>query len=85
MEVSSSNNILLSNSSQQTETASINVFMEEVNSMLIFKIATVIAKCWIPVLVPIGLVGNTLSFLIMIKPNNRKVSACIYMAAVSIN
>ena len=59
--------------------------MKEVNSMIIFKIANIIAKCWIPVLVPIGLVGNTLSFLVMIKPNNRKMSTCIYMAAISIN
>ena len=36
-------------------------------------------------LVPIGVVGNTLSFLVMIKPNNRKMSTCIYMAAISIN
>ena len=86
MEGSSSNNIMFfSNSTESTETATINIFMEEVNSMIIFKIATIIAKCWIPILVPIGLVGNTLSFLIMIKPNNRKMSTCIYMAAISIN
>ena len=42
-------------------------------------------KYWFPILVPIGLVGNTLSFLIMIKPSNRKMSTCIYMAAISMN
>ena len=31
-----------------------------------------------------GLVGNTLSFLVMIRKNNRKVSTCIYMATISI-
>ena len=36
-------------------------------------------------LVPIGLVGNTLYFLVMIKPKNRAISTCIYMAAISIN
>ena len=36
-------------------------------------------------LVPIGLVGNTLSFLVMIKPKNRAISTCIYMAAISVN
>ena len=34
---------------------------------------------------PFGLIGNTLSFLVMIRPNNRQVSTCIYMAAISIN
>ena len=69
---------------ESTETTTTNVFMEEVNSMLIFKIADIIAKYWIPILVPIGLVGNTLYFLVMIKPKNRKMSTCIYMAAISL-
>ena len=73
------------NSTEPTETETVNVFMVEVNSMIIFKIANILAKFWIPVLVPIGLVGNTLSFLVMIQPNNRKMSTCIYMAAISIN
>ena len=35
--------------------------------------------------VPIGLVGNTLSFLVMIKPKKRAISTCIYMAEISLN
>ena len=50
-----------------------------------YKVASVIAIYFFPVLVPIGLIGNNLSFLVMIKPNNRKMSTCIYMAAISIN
>ena len=59
--------------------------MEEVEAYSTFKIANFISIYWLPVLIPIGLVGNTLSFLIMIKPNNRKMSTCIYMAAISVN
>ena len=62
-----------------------DTFMEEVEAYTIFKIANFISIYWLPVLVPIGLVGNTLSFLVMIKPNNRKMSTCIYMAAISVN
>ena len=62
-----------------------DTFMEEVETYTIFKIANFISIYWLPVLVPIGLVGNTLSFLVMIKPNNRKMSTCIYMAAISVN
>ena len=62
-----------------------STFMEEVSTFTTFKIATFINKYWFPILVPIGLVGNTLSFFVMMKPNNRKVSTCIYMAAISIN
>ena len=60
-------------------------FMEEVESLLTYKVAIFIAKYWSPILVPIGLVGNILSFFIMIKPTNRKLSTCIYMAAISVN
>ena len=50
-----------------------------------FKIANFINTYWFPVLIPIGLVGNILSFVVMIKPKNTKMSTCIYMAAISIN
>ena len=59
--------------------------MDEAKALLIYKVATFIAIYWIPILVPIGLVGNILSFLIMVKPSNRKLSTCIYMAAISVN
>ena len=60
-------------------------FMEEVETYMTYKVASAINQYWFPVLVPIGLIGNTLSFLVMIKPNNRKVSTCIYMAGISVN
>ena len=62
-----------------------DTFMEQVENYTAYKIAIFIGIYWLRVLVPIGLVGNTLSFLVMIKPNNRKMSTCIYMAAISIN
>ena len=62
-----------------------DTFMEEVEAYMISKIGNFIDIYYYPVFIPIGLVGNTLSFLIMIKRNNRKVSTCIYMAAISIN
>ena len=62
-----------------------DTFMEEMKTYMSFKIASLINIYWFPILVPIGLVGNTLSFTVMIQPKNRKVSTCIYMAAISIN
>ena len=62
-----------------------DTFMEEVESYAIFKIMNFINVYWFPFLIPIGLVGNTLSLLVMIKPSNRKMSTCIYMAAISVN
>ena len=62
-----------------------DTFMEEVESYIIYKIGNLTATYYYIVFIPVGIVGNTLSFLIMIKPNNRKLSTCIYMAAISIN
>ena len=59
--------------------------MEEVKTDKTFKIASYIALYWMPILTPVGLTGNILSFLVMIKSNNRKMSTCICMAAISIN
>ena len=68
-----------------TEATTEDTFMEKVEVYTIFKIANFINTYWFPILIPIGLVGNTLSFLVMVKRNNRKMSTCIYMAAISIN
>ena len=62
-----------------------DTFMEEVKTYITFRIANLINTYWYPILVPIGLVGNTLSFTVMIQSKNRKVSTCIYMAAISLN
>ena len=62
-----------------------DTFMEEVATYMTFKVKAFIAKYWFPVLIPLGLLGNTLSFLVMIRPNNRKLSTCIYMAAISLS
>ena len=70
---------------REEEATTKDTFMEEVESYIIFKIANFISTYWFPVLVPVGLVGNTLSLLVMTKSNNRKMSTCIYMAAISIN
>ena len=69
----------------ETITATGDTFMAKVETLATFKIATSLNMYWFTVLIPLGLVGNTLSFLVMMKPNNRKMSTCIYMAGISIN
>ena len=59
--------------------------MEKAETYMAFKIADYLSKYWFPFLVPIGWFGNTLSFLVMTKPNNRNMSTCIYMAGISVN
>ena len=71
---------MVDNSTAETDT-----FLQEAETYTTYKMARYIDSFWFPVLVPIGLVGYTLPFLVMIRSNNRKVSTCIYMAATSIN
>ena len=70
---------------EEAEVSTKDTFMEEVKTYMAFKIATYIANYWYPILVTIGWFGNTLSFIIMLKHNNRKISTCVYMAAISVN
>ena len=84
METTDVKHYLLNTTTALAETNG-NSIMEDAQMFLTFKVATMINRFWFPLLIPIGLVGNTLSFLVMIKPNNRKMSTCIYMAAISIN
>ena len=74
---------MANNSTSETNTQ--DTFLQEAQTYMTYKILIYIDRYWFPVLIPFGLIGNILSFLVMIKPNNRKVSTCIYMAAISIN
>ena len=80
-----SHNVGADNSTGEAETADTLTFLQEVESYMTFKVAKWMGDYWFPVLVPLGLIGNTLSFFVMIRPSNRKVSTCIYMAAISVN
>ena len=82
MEITSQPNVA---GNSTTETNTQDTFLEETQTYLTYKVAKYIATYWFPVLIPLGLVGNTLSFLVMIIPNNRRISTCTYMASISIN
>ena len=47
-------------------------FMDGVKALVMHKFTTFIGTYWFPILIPVGLIGNTLSFLIMIKPHTKK-------------
>ena len=78
-----SRSIMADNSTTDTETP--DTFLQEAQTYLTYKILIYLDRYWYPILVPLGFVGNTLSFLVMIRPNNRTISTCIYMAAISVN
>ena len=48
-----------------------------------FKVGMALQRYYIPILVPIGLIGNVLSLLVMFRKQNRRVSCCVYMIALA--
>ena len=75
----------LHNLTLESEIATQDNFMHEVEKYMTYKISMAIITYWFPILVPIGFIGNVLSLLVMIQANNRNVSTCNFMAAISIN
>ncbi len=78
-------NTSVENSTAGNETATDDDTSLQFVQLATYQVAMAIAKYWYKFLVPIGVIGNTLSFLVMMKPSNRKLSTCIYMASISVN
>lgn len=51
---------------------------------MLYKIGLWFHLIWPPIIVPIGLIGNTLSLVIMLQRQNRYISCCTYMAVLAI-
>ena len=50
-----------------------------------YQIGAYMHVYYFPVLVPLGMVGNSLSAFVMARPHNRKISFCIYMFILGIS
>ena len=67
-----------------TQTPKGPTLSELASKYLIYKVGRYIQTVCVPIFVSIGLVGNFFSFIVMIQPQNRRISCCIYMATVSV-
>ena len=56
---------------------------EKAASLVPYQIGLTIHRLVFPVIVPIGLLGNILSLAIMLQKHNRRVSFCVYLAALA--
>ena len=59
--------------------------MQEAESLLEYKIGEMIHLYLPPLVIPAGLAGNVLSFLVMLQPHNRRRSTCLYMGALAVS
>ena len=60
-------------------------FMAKASSYLQSKIGVAIHNYYFPVIVIVGITGNILRILVMIRPHNRHISTCVYMACLSVS
>ena len=61
------------------------MFLQEATSLWTYKAGLLLQRYCLPVIILFGLVGNTLSLLVMLQPQNRKISCCVYMAGLAVS
>ena len=59
-------------------------YREAASLLLTFRIAQKLRLYWLPVIVILGLPGNAMAFFVMLRPHNRRISCCVYMAALAV-
>ena len=42
-------------------------------------------KYYLPVVVVVGLFGNTLTLLVMLQEHNKRITCCVYLAALAVS
>ena len=82
------NTTLLHDFSKITEVNESSLFEEydmtkAASTFLSYKIGLYINTYYLPVIIAVGLLGNSLSFAVMIQKHNRQASCCVYMAALA--
>ena len=60
-------------------------FMEKAATYPQYQIGIAIHDYYFPFIVAVGIIGNILSFLVMVQPYNRLISTCVYMACLSVS
>ena len=55
------------------------------SKFLSFKIGVGIQRYVLPVVILLGVFGNTLSMIVMFQPHNRRISCCVYMGLLAIS
>ncbi len=79
-----SNAILTYQGSMTTEEVDFDVIVKEAEQCTVYQIGGFIHMIYFPILVPLGMVGNSLSAWIMSRPHNRRFGFCIYMGVLAI-
>ena len=83
--MNSSNITWIRNTTNSNLSRTFEEILEASQSLMNYIIGDIINTYYFPVLVPIGVIGNCLSAIVMSRPHNRKVSFSIYMLSLSVS
>ena len=55
-----------------------------VSQSMWYKTALAIHRYYYPCIIILGMIGNILSFMVMLMKHNRRISCCVYMGVVAV-
>ncbi len=61
------------------------LIVEGAKNLTLFQIGHFIHLYYFPIIIAIGLIGNSLSFIVMIYEANQRISFCVYMSVLAIS
>ena len=50
----------------------------------LYAVGRALQVYWMGVLIPVGVLGNLLSLVVLLQPHNRRISFCIYLATLAV-
>ncbi len=59
--------------------------VKQARQLKMYQAGLAIHRFWLPIIIPIGLAGNILSFLVMARPENRRTSFGVFVCALAIS
>ena len=84
MESESSITISAESTDSMTQGTTLSL-LAEASQMWTFKVGMAVQRYYFPCIIAIGLVGNFLAFAVMVQKHNRRISCCVYMAALALS
>ncbi len=49
------------------------------------KIGVEVHRYYLPVVVVVGMVGNTIALFVMLQEHNKRITCCVYLAALAVS
>ena len=75
----------LEDNDAQNISSNVSDFQTLVRQSAWFKAGLAIHRYYYPCIIILGMIGNILSFMVMLMKHNRRISCCVYMAMLAVS